>query len=111
MRWRLIDEGRKPHPDHVPADDLSSPLRGRSANLNLAIDIDRLRDELAATHPDWCMVVEVKCYLGFTDQEAADVLGMPLRTLQRMWRDARRWLFERTQSGNAGKGKGHGAGR
>jgi RNA polymerase sigma factor (TIGR02999 family) len=111
MKWRLIDEGRKPHPDYVLMDDLSSPFLGRSANLNLAIDIDRLRDELAATHPDWCMVVEVKCYLGLTDQEAADVLGMPLRTLQRMWRDARRWLFERTQSGNAGKGKGYGAGR
>ena len=111
MKWRLIDEGRKPRPDYVPMDDLSFPLRGGSANLNLAIDIDRLRDELAATHPDWCMVVEVKCYLGLTDQEAADVLGMPLRTLQRMWRDARRWLFERTQSGNAGKGKGYGAGR
>jgi RNA polymerase sigma factor (TIGR02999 family) len=97
MRWRLIDKGREPHPDYVPVDDLDSLLRGRSVNLDLAMDIDRLRDELAATHPDWCMVVEVKCYLGFTDEEAADALGMPLRTLQRMWRDARRWLFERTQ--------------
>src|SRR5215469_2228015 len=28
MRWRLIDEGRKPHPDYVPVDDLDSLLRG-----------------------------------------------------------------------------------
>jgi RNA polymerase sigma-70 factor, ECF subfamily len=97
MRWRLIDMGRRRHGrEYVPVDGLNSLLRDRSVNLDLAMDVDRLLDELAATHPDWCVVVEVKCFLGLTDEEAGEALGWPLRTLQRMWRDARKWLFERT---------------
>ena len=30
-----------------------------------------------------------------TDDEAAEALGIKLRTFQRGWRDARQWLFER----------------
>jgi DNA-directed RNA polymerase specialized sigma24 family protein len=56
-------------------------------------------DELAHTKPEWCDLVEVKYFLGLTDEEAAEVLGMKLRSMQRMWRDARRWLFEQTESG------------
>jgi hypothetical protein len=28
------------------------------------------------------------------DEQAADALGWTLRTTQRRWRDAKRWLFE-----------------
>jgi RNA polymerase sigma factor (TIGR02999 family) len=102
MRWRLIDMGRRRHDrEYVAVDGLDSVFRESSVDLDLAMDVDRLLDELAATRPDWCMVVEVKCFLGLTDEEAADALGIPPRTLQRMWRDARKWLFERTQPANA----------
>jgi RNA polymerase sigma factor (TIGR02999 family) len=102
MRWRLIDFGRRRHGrEYVPVDGLNSLFRERSINLDLAMDVDRLLDELASSHPDWCLVVEVKCFLGLSDEEAADALGVTLRTLQRMWRDARKWLFERTQPANA----------
>jgi len=98
MRWRLIDMGRRRHGrEYVALDGLNSLFRGRSVNLDLAMDIDRMLDQLAATDPDWCTVVEVKCFLGLTDDEAAEALGVPPRTFQRMWRDARKWLFERTQ--------------
>jgi RNA polymerase sigma factor (TIGR02999 family) len=98
MRWRLIDEARRRNGwEYIPVDGLDSLFRERSVNLDLALDVDRWLEELAMTHPDWCMVVEVKCFLGLTDQEAADALGMPLRTLQRMWHDARKWLFERME--------------
>ena len=40
------------------------------------------------------MLVEVKYFLGLTDEEAAETLGVKLRTMQRMWRDVRQWLFE-----------------
>jgi len=42
-----------------------------------------------------------KYFLGLTDQEAAEALGMKLRTLQRTWLDARRWLFARMESNDA----------
>jgi DNA-directed RNA polymerase specialized sigma24 family protein len=74
--------------------------------LDLAITIDRLLDRLAKTKPEWCNVVEVKYFLGLGDQEAAEVLGMKLRTMQRMWRDARLWLFAQMESADAAQSRG-----
>jgi RNA polymerase sigma factor (TIGR02999 family) len=102
MRWRLIDMARKIKDRQLlPLDGLDSVLVERCIDLDLAMDVDKRLDELAATRPDWCVVVEMKCFLGLTDQEVADGLGMPLRTLQHMWHDARKWLFERTNQANA----------
>ena len=93
MRWRLIDfDCRTPVRD-VPVGELEAT----PVNLDLAIDVDRLLDELAATHPRWCAVVKLKYFLGFSDHEAAEVLGMPLYTLQHTWRDARKWLRQRME--------------
>jgi DNA-directed RNA polymerase specialized sigma24 family protein len=47
------------------------------------------------------MVVEMKHFLGFTDDEVAQETGFPLRTAQRMWLDARKWLSERMDPPNA----------
>ena len=63
--------------------------------------IHDLLDQLAETNPEWCMLVEVKYFLGLTDDEASEALGMKPRTMQRMWRDARQWLFARMESGDA----------
>ena len=52
-----------------------------------------------APDPEWCRIVEVKYFLGLTDEEAAEALGIKIRTLQRMWFDARQWLFTRLKSG------------
>jgi DNA-directed RNA polymerase specialized sigma24 family protein len=68
----------------------------------LALTIDRLLNELDQVKPAWSNLVELKYFLGLTDEEAADVLGMKLRTVQRMWRDARQWLFERSKTVDAG---------
>jgi RNA polymerase sigma factor (TIGR02999 family) len=108
MRWRLIDIGRQ-RQEILPIDGLDSQLRDRCVNLDQAMEINWLLDELAKTHPDWCVLVEMKCFLGLTDQEAAGALSLPLRTVQRMWHDAREWLFGWTKQPNAATG--HAAGR
>jgi len=41
------------------------------------------------------LIVELKYFLGLADKETAEVLGLPLRTMQRQFGDARRWLMER----------------
>jgi DNA-directed RNA polymerase specialized sigma24 family protein len=73
-------------------------LPADSPKVELAITVDRLLDQLAQIKPEWCDLVEMKYFLGLTDDEAADVLGIKVRTLQRTWRDARHWLFEQTES-------------
>jgi DNA-directed RNA polymerase specialized sigma24 family protein len=102
MRRYLIDYARRrPDAAFVGLDGVKDFLPADSAKLHLAITVDQCLTKLAETRPDWCEVVEVKYFLGLTDEEAAEALGTPLRTLQRMWREARQWLFERTDAVNA----------
>lgn len=98
MRRYLIDHARG-RAEFVELDDVKDFLPADSARIDLAITVGRLLDELAETRPDWCSLVELKYFLGLTDEEAADVLGLKLRSMQRMWRDARQWLFERSDEG------------
>jgi RNA polymerase sigma factor (TIGR02999 family) len=101
MRRYLIDLARgRPDAELVGLTKLEQLVSGRSAKVDLAITVGKLLDELEETKPEWCRVVELKFFLGLNDEEAADVLGVKLRTMQRMWHDARRWLFERMGPGD-----------
>jgi RNA polymerase sigma-70 factor (ECF subfamily) len=103
MRRYLIDHARgRPNAQFVSVDAIRNDLPAETAKIELALTVDRWLDELAKTKPEWCTVVEVKYFLGLTDEEAADALGLKLRTMQRMWNDARQWLFERMESGHDG---------
>lgn len=96
MRRHLIDHARgRPNAQFVAIEEWESFLPADGAKVDLAVTVDRLLDELAGTKPDWCNLVELKYFLGLSDEEAAEVLGVKLRSMQRMWSDARRWLFER----------------
>ena len=96
MRRLLIDHARaRTKSEMVPIDGTRDFLRGPGGQLELAIAVDTLLDELQASHPDWCSIVEMKYFMGLTDDETAEVLGLRLRTMQRQFSDARRWLFEK----------------
>jgi RNA polymerase sigma factor (TIGR02999 family) len=98
MRTLLIDHARgRRGARMLPLDDFEGLLPNRQEHLELAVTIDTLLNELEASHPAWCSIVEMKFFAGFTDEEAAEALGMPLRSLQRKFGDARRWLFERME--------------
>ena len=104
MRRYLIDHARaRPEGEFVALEGIKEILPADSGKLDLALSVDRLLDQLEKTKPDWCMLVEMKFFLGLTDEEAAETLGIKLRSMQRMWRDARQWLFERTESPDAGQ--------
>ena len=101
MRRYLIDHARgRPRAEFVALEGIENLLPASSIKLDLAVTIDRLLDELGKTRPEWCTLVEVKYFLGLTDEEAAEMLDLKIRTMQRMWRDARQWLFEHMETGN-----------
>jgi len=107
MRRYLIDYARaRPNAEFVPADNLQNVLANRDDSLSLALTIDVLLEKLAETHPEWCTIVELKFFLGLTDEEAAEVLGMKLRTMQRLWLEARRWLYENMEARRASTSTG-----
>jgi RNA polymerase sigma factor (TIGR02999 family) len=102
MRRYLIDHARgRPNAEFIALAGIENLLPASSAQLDLAVTIDRLLEQLAETKPEWCTLVEVKYFLGLTDEEAAEMLGLKIRTMQRMWRDARQWLFEHMEPDNA----------
>ena len=101
MRWHLVDRARRRPDAKVALDDVLDDMIDASPKLEQAITVSRLLDELEKTNPEWCRLVEVKYFLGLTDQEAADALGLKLRTMQRMWIEARDWLFTRKEAASA----------
>ncbi len=104
MRRYLIDQARaRPDVDFIGLEKLEPILPAGSAKVDAAIALGLLLEQLEKENPDWCKLVELKFFLGLTDEEASDVLGIKLRSMQRMWRDARRWLYERMESAANGK--------
>lgn len=99
MRHLLIDHARaRAKGLKAPLDGFEDVLQGRDDQLELGLAINELLDELEKVHPDWCTIVEMKFFAGFTDEETAEATGASLRTTQRKFGDARRWLFERIES-------------
>jgi RNA polymerase sigma factor (TIGR02999 family) len=102
MRRHLIDHARgRPSGEFVPLEGFENILPADSGKIDVALAVDRLLDELAQTKPEWSMLVEMKFFLGLTDDEAAEAMGVKLRTMQRTWNDARRWLYTRMEPGHA----------
>src|SRR5579864_5665144 len=82
MRRYLIDHARgRPNAEFVAIEGMGDFLRADSAKVDVAITVDRLLNQLADTKPEWCSLVEVKYFLGLSDEEAAEALGMKLRTM------------------------------
>jgi RNA polymerase sigma factor (TIGR02999 family) len=107
MRRHLIDHARgRPRADFLSADAADLFLAAPNANIDLAIIVDGLLEQLAESHPEWCTLVELKFFLGFSDEEAAEAMGMKLRSMQRMWLEARKWLFEQMERRRAATGAG-----
>lgn len=56
------------------------------------VAIDEALDELARREPRWAAVVESRFFAGLSEEETACALGTSMRTVQRDWNAARRWL-------------------
>lgn len=96
MRRYLIDHARaRPNAEFVAIDVGELARSVDPVRMETAIAVDRLLSELERDNPEQCTVVELKFFLGLTDQEAADALGVPLRTAQRRWHEARAFLYSR----------------
>jgi RNA polymerase sigma factor (TIGR02999 family) len=99
MRRLLIDYWRRSPKaadvDLEPLGDLTDHALSKDQKILLGVAVNGVLDQLDQEHSDWCSVVEMKFFLGLDDPASAEVLGLPLRTVQRMWQNARWWLFEK----------------
>lgn len=96
MRRYLIDHARaQPSVQFLPMDGFPERALGRRTPLEIAITVDGLLNELEKESPQRRAVVELKFFLGMTDEESAEALNLKLHTLQREWHRARLWLYTR----------------
>lgn len=96
MRRYLVDHARKRFKGVlVSCEGLPEDLLSNYSKLDLIVAVDEVLDELENKSSRQRIIVEMKFFLGLTDQETAEALKLSLRTFQREWHMARAWLFKR----------------
>ncbi|MCO6511748.1 MAG: sigma-70 family RNA polymerase sigma factor [Aridibacter famidurans] len=68
----------------------------RAAEL---VDLDEALDRLQEVDPDKARIVELRYFGGLSIEEAAEVLGVSVATVNRSWRTARAWLLSELSRG------------
>jgi RNA polymerase sigma factor (TIGR02999 family) len=99
MRRILIDHARTQQAQcrgggaqHVP---LSDDLAWVGIGSPELIELDQALDELARLDPEKVEVIELRCFLGHTAAETADLLGLSKATVDRHLGFAKAWLYRR----------------
>jgi len=75
----------------VPVDAVDVPVENR---LELVLAVDEVLAMLESFNPRLSRVVECRFFAGMTEEETAEALQVPLRTVQREWTRARAWLVK-----------------
>lgn len=81
-------------------------------NLAVAVDapgddllaLDEVLKRFEAEHPWECRIVTLRFFAGLTNEETAEALATPLRTIERDWRFAKAWLREALETDDANSG-------
>ncbi|MFN7944985.1 MAG: sigma-70 family RNA polymerase sigma factor [Blastocatellia bacterium] len=100
MRRVLVDYARASAADKRGGDGQKIPLDETNVlvapgqNIDLIL-LDELLTELQRLHPRASQLVELRYFIGLSDQEAAEVLEVSQSTLKREWKFARAWLLSR----------------
>lgn len=96
MRQVLIDRARArlsakrgAGVDALPLDEERLPTFAEAEQL---LDLDRALARLSEQDPHLARVFECRYFAGLSEEETAEVMGLPLRSVQRGWLRARTWL-------------------
>ena len=96
MRRILIDRARRKkvmaNGGYAQREELRESMIVISAAPDEILAVHDALDQLADEDPDAAQLVKLRYFVGMTVPEAADALGMPLRSTERLWTFARAWL-------------------
>jgi RNA polymerase sigma factor (TIGR02999 family) len=99
MRHVLIERARRKlrvrhggQWQRVELDSVDIPVPTDDERL---LQIDSAIDDLAAIEPEKAEVVKLRFFVGLEEKEIAELLHISPRTVERYWRYAKAWLFER----------------
>jgi RNA polymerase sigma factor (TIGR02999 family) len=103
MRHILIDRARKRQcvrhgagQERLDIDAIELPGPVEEDQI---LEVNHALEELEKTDPDRAEVVKLRFFVGLTEREAAEILGVSERTIERRWAYAQAWLFERMERG------------
>lgn len=74
--------------------DIPAPL---PTDNEMLLALDEALTEFEQVDPEKARIVKLKFYVGLTEAEIAEELGIGERTAKRHWAYARAWLFERVE--------------
>lgn len=96
MRRILVDSARRKQALKRGSRPLREELDENHLVQNVRSDellaVDEALDNLAKEAPDAANLVKLRYFAGMQMHEAAETLGMPLRTAERTWTFAKAWL-------------------
>jgi RNA polymerase sigma factor (TIGR02999 family) len=97
MRRVLVDHARRRHSAkregvRVVLDEALDAAATRGLDV---LELDEALSELSAIDARQARIVELRFFVGFTEEEAGDALGISPATVRRDWSVARAWLFRR----------------
>ena len=101
MRRILVDRARKKQRVKHGGDQQRVELDDAVAANDIAKDViavDEVFDEFAEKHPAHAELVKLRYFVGMTNKDASNVLGISTSTADRQWAFARAWMFRKLQS-------------
>ena len=99
MRMILIDHARQSHARKRPGSNVRVPLHAEMAWIDASSEemlaLDAALDQLEAVDERKVRVLELRFFLGCTNEEAAQVLNVSRATVDRDLEFAKAWLYRR----------------
>ena len=97
MRRILIERARRKRAqrhggDHVRVDLGTLELAAPDQDQRL-LDVHEVLDKFKAEHPIHAKVVMLRYFVGMTNEETSEILGLSVATVKNYWTFARTWLF------------------
>jgi RNA polymerase sigma factor (TIGR02999 family) len=97
MRRILIDRARRKralrHGGEQERVDLQEAELAAPGDDDQLLAVSDALDRLAAQHKEEAELVKLRYFVGMTNEEAADVLGISVRSAKYYWTHARAWLY------------------
>ena len=97
MRRILIDRARRKraarHGGEQQRVDLEEVDLAAPSDDDQLLAVNDALDKLAAQHKEEAELVKLRYFVGMTNEEAAEVLGISVRTAKYYWTHARAWLY------------------
>lgn len=106
MRWILVDNARRSSAEKRGGGqtevELSADLIGFSHPAETVLAVHRAIELLEGVNARLARLVECRFFVGMSEEEIAEALGISVRTVQRDWLRAKAWLQRAIDGGVPG---------